>query len=105
MAEPPLLAGAVQVRLIVVLPLAVAVRSVGAPGAVVPVVPVVVVTAAVSVPVEMPRAESPGRPVTVRVKTRSVPVVTGGIVTVGLAIESLSNVTVTPVVGVVSAQA
>ena len=44
------------------------------------------------------------RPVTVRVKTRSVPAVTCGIVTVGLAIESLSNVTVTPVVGVVSAQ-
>ena len=34
MAEPPSLAGAVQERLIVLLPLAVAVRLVGAPGAV-----------------------------------------------------------------------
>ena len=41
MAEPPLLAGAVQVRLIWVVPLAVAERPVGAPGTVVPVVPVV----------------------------------------------------------------
>ena len=63
---------------------------------------VVVVTAAVSVAVEMPLL--PPRPVTVRVKTRSVPAVTGGIVTVGSAIETLSNVTVTPDVGVVSAQ-
>ena len=35
MAEPPSSAGAVQVRLIVVVPLAVAVRLVGAPGTVV----------------------------------------------------------------------
>ena len=34
MAAPPLLAGAVQERLMVVVPLAVAVRPVGAPGAV-----------------------------------------------------------------------
>ena len=38
MAEPPLLPGAVQERLIAVVPLAVAVRPVGAPGAVAPVV-------------------------------------------------------------------
>ena len=38
MAEPPVLAGALQERLIAVVPLAVAVRPVGAPGAVVPVV-------------------------------------------------------------------
>ena len=44
MAEPPVLAGAVQERLIRVLPLAVAVRLVGAPGT------VFTVTAAVSVP-------------------------------------------------------
>ena len=35
MAEPPLSAGASQVRLIVLVPLAVAVRLVGAPGTVV----------------------------------------------------------------------
>ena len=82
-----------------VLPLAVAVRLVGAPGTA-----AFTVTAAVSVPVEMPPPSLPPRPVTVRVKTRSVPAVTCGIVTVGLALASLSNVTVTPVVGVVSAQ-
>ena len=38
MAEPPVLAGAVQERSIWVVPLAVAVRPVGAPGTVVPVV-------------------------------------------------------------------
>ena len=38
MAEPPVLAGALQERLIAVVPLAVAVRPVGAPGAVAPVV-------------------------------------------------------------------
>ena len=38
MAEPPSLAGAVQVRLIWVVPLAAATRAVGAPGAVVPAV-------------------------------------------------------------------
>ena len=38
MAEPPVLAGALQERLIAVVPLAVAVRPVGAPGTVVPVV-------------------------------------------------------------------
>ena len=38
MAEPPVLAGAVQERSIVLLPLAVAERLVGAPGTVVPVV-------------------------------------------------------------------
>ena len=40
MEEPPSLAGAVQERLIWVLPLAVADRLVGAPGTVVPVCPV-----------------------------------------------------------------
>ena len=38
MAEPPVLAGALQERLIAVVPLAVAVRPVGAPGAVASVV-------------------------------------------------------------------
>ena len=38
MAEPPVLPGALQERLIAVVPLAVAVRPVGAPGTVVPVV-------------------------------------------------------------------
>ena len=38
MAEPPVLPGAVQERSIAVVPLAVAVRPVGAPGTVVPVV-------------------------------------------------------------------
>ena len=38
MAEPPVLAGALQERSIWVVPLAVAVRPVGAPGTVVPVV-------------------------------------------------------------------
>ena len=38
MAEPPVLPGALQERLIAVVPLAVAVRPVGAPGAVAPVV-------------------------------------------------------------------
>ena len=38
MAEPPVLAGALQERLIAVVPLAVAVSPVGAPGTVVPVV-------------------------------------------------------------------
>ena len=38
MAEPPVLPGALQERSIWVVPLAVAVRPVGAPGAVVPVV-------------------------------------------------------------------
>ena len=38
MAEPPVVSGVLQERLIVVLPLAVAVRLVGAPGTVVPVV-------------------------------------------------------------------
>ena len=38
MGEPPVLAGAVQERLIRVFPLAVATRPVGAPGTVVPVV-------------------------------------------------------------------
>ena len=38
MAEPPVLPGAVQERSIAVVPLAVAVSPVGAPGAVVPVV-------------------------------------------------------------------
>ena len=46
MAEPPVLAGAVQERLIWVVPLAVAVRPVGAPGAVVPVVPLSTLEAA-----------------------------------------------------------
>ena len=38
MAEPPVLAGALQERLIAVVPLDVAARPVGAPGTVVPVV-------------------------------------------------------------------
>ena len=38
MAEPPVLPGALQERLIAVVPLAVAVRPVGAPGTVAPVV-------------------------------------------------------------------
>ena len=46
MAEPPVLAGALQERLIAVVPLAVAVRPVGAPGAVAPVVALATLEAA-----------------------------------------------------------
>ena len=59
-------------------------------------------TVAVSVPVAMPLV--PPRPVTVRVKVSSVFAASGGIVTVGVALVSSSNVTSTPVVGLVSAQ-
>ena len=53
-AEPPVLAGAVHERLIVVLPLAVAVRLVGAPGAVLAVLVVALATLeVVLVPTEL----------------------------------------------------
>ena len=54
MAEPPVLAGAVQERLIRVVPLAVAVRPVGAPGAVLAVLVVALATSeGVLVPTEL----------------------------------------------------
>ena len=54
MAEPPLSAGAVHERLIVVVPLAVAVRLVGAPGAVLAVLVVALATLeVVLVPTEL----------------------------------------------------
>ena len=46
----------------------------------------------------------PPRPVTVRVKVSSVSAISSGIVTSGMALVALSNVTVTPLAGVVSAQ-
>ena len=46
----------------------------------------------------------PPRPVTVRVKVSSAPSASAGIVTTGVALVSSSNVTVTPLVEVVSAQ-
>ena len=63
----------------------------------------VAVTLAVSVAVSIP--SEPPRPVTVRVKVSSVPAARFGIVTSGVALVASSNVTLTPLSGVVSAQA
>ena len=62
----------------------------------------VTVTVAVSVSVAMPFV--PPRPVTVRVKVSSAPSACAGIVTTGVALVSSSNVTVTPLAVVFSAQ-
>ena len=62
----------------------------------------VAVTLAVSVAGAIPFV--PPRPVTVRVKVSSVSSVSAGIVTTGLALALLSNVTVTPLAGLVKAQ-
>ena len=64
----------------------------------------VAVTLALSVPGAVPREASVARPVTVRVKVSSVPSASAGIVTTGVALAASSNVTVTPLVGLVSAQ-
>ena len=55
------------------------------------------VTVAVSVPGAVPSEGSVARPITVRVKVSSVPAVSAGIVTTGVALSALSNVT--PLVG------
>ena len=62
----------------------------------------VAVTLAASVAGAMPSV--PPRGVTVRVKVSSVPAVSAGIVTSGVALAASSNVTVTPLAGSVSAQ-
>ena len=91
-----MLAGALQERSIWVVPLAVAVSPVGAPGT------VVAVTLAASVPRVTP--SEPERAATVRVKVSSVFAASAGIVTTGVALPASSNVTVTPLDGLVSAQ-
>ena len=61
----------------------------------------VAVTLAVSAAVSIPSV--PPRPVTVRVKVSSVPAASVWIVTSGVALVASSNVTLTPLAGVVSA--
>ena len=61
-------------------------------------------TVAVSVSGAEPREALVLRPVTVRVKVSSVLSASAGIVTTGVALAASSNVTVTPLVGLVSAQ-
>ena len=58
MAEPPSLDGAVQERLIVLVPLAVAVRPVGAPGTVAAVVELLVTAKSVKLATSFPAASS-----------------------------------------------
>ena len=64
--------------------------------------PTFTVTVAVSVPGAVPLA--PPRPVTVRVKVRSVSTTNFGIVTPGVALVSSSNISITPPAGSVSSQ-
>ena len=56
----------------------------------------VAVTVALSVSGAVPREVSVARPVTVRVKVSSVPSVSAGIVTTGVALAASSNVTAAP---------